>query len=240
VDEAAADARLVACESPVLSDAQLEALGRLGGRPAAFVDTTFDPSGGASAFHSALARTADEAVAHVSRGATIVVFSDRTTGPSAAPLPPLLVTAAADRALARARLSTRASLVVDSGEPRDAHQVAALLAFGAGAVCPWLGCRTAGALAARKGESAALAIDRYLHALDHGLLKILSRMGVCTVAAYTGAHLMEAMGLDRALLDGYFPDTAAIPGTVTLERIAAESVAWHQAASAEGQAVLPH
>src|SRR5690606_10968702 len=107
-------------------------------------------------------------------------------------------------------------------------------------VCPWLGCRTAGALAARKGESAALAIDRYLHALDHGLLKILSRMGVCTVAAYTGAHLMEAMGLDRALLDEYFPDTAAIPGAVTLETVAADAVAWHRAALAADAAVLPH
>src|SRR5690606_21218154 len=180
------------------------------------------------------------AVSHASAGATIVVLSDRAAGADAAPLPALLVTAAADLALARAGLSARASLVVDSGEPRDAHQVAALLAFGAGAVCPWLGCRTAAALAVRKGESARLAVDRYLHALDHGLLKVLSRMGVCTVSAYTGAHLMEAIGLDRALLDGYFPDTAAIPGTVTLERIAAESVAWHQAASAEGQAVLPH
>ncbi len=240
LDEATADARLAACDSPVLCDAQVEALGRLPDRPAAIVDTTFDPAAGEAGFLAALDRTASEAAAHVSAGAAIVILSDRAAGPTAAPLPALLATAAADRALARAGLSTRASLVVDSGEPRDAHQVAALLAFGAGAVCPWLGCRTAAALAARKGESAALAVDRYLHALDHGLLKVLSRMGVCTIAAYAGAHLMEAIGLDRALLDAYFPDTAAIPGALTLDRVAAESVAWHRTASDAGPGVLPH
>src|SRR5690606_38346728 len=90
------------------------------------------------------------------------------------------------------------------------------------------------------GESATLAVDRYLHALDHGLLKILSRMGVCTIAAYTGAHLMEAIGLDRALLGRYFPDTAAIPGALTFDKVAAGSVAWHRAAVAAGSGALPH
>ncbi len=197
LDEPAADARLVACDSPVLSEPQLEALRNLPERPAVVVDTTFDSASGKAGFTAGLDRIGAEVVAHVSAGATLIVLSDRAVCAAAAPLPPLLAVASADGALARAGLSSRASLVVDSGEPRDAHQVAALLAFGAGAVCPWLGCRTAAAVAARNGEAGRLAIGRYLTALDHGLLKVLSRMGVCTMAAYAGAHLMEAVGLDR-------------------------------------------
>jgi glutamate synthase (ferredoxin) len=239
-DDVLADARLVACESPVLSDAQLDSLRHLADRPAAVVDTTFDAAAGASGFRAALGRIAHEATAHVSAGATLIVLSDRAVCSAAAPLPSLLSTAAVDLALARAGLSSRASVVVDSGEPRDAHQVATLLAFGAGAVCPWLGCHTAEALAARNGEAPLLAVGRYLHALDHGLLKVLSRMGVCTTNAYRGAHLMEAVGLDRQLLDSYFPDTASVPGVLSLDDIAAESTAWHEAVSAASSAALPH
>lgn len=240
LDESAADARLVACESPVLSEAQLEKLRNLADRPAVVVDTTFDSASGNAGLRAALDRIASQVAAHVSAGAALIVLSDRAVCAAAAPLPALLATAAADGALARAGLSTLASLVVDSGEPRDAHQVAALLAFGAGAVCPWLGIHTAATLAVRNGETERLAIGRYLHALDHGLLKVLSRMGVCTMAGYAGSHLMEAVGLDRAFLDAHFPDTAAVPGSLTLDSLADESAAWHRAASVATSAALPH
>ncbi len=239
LDEAAADARLVSSASPVLSPAQLGLLGALPERPSAVVDTTFEVAAGVDGFRAALARVADEATAHVSAGVVMVVLSDRAACDAAVPLPALLATAAADLALTRAGSSTRASLIVDSGEPRDAHQVAALLAFGAGAVCPWLGCHSAEALASRRGEATQLAVTRYLQALDHGLLKVLSRMGVCTMAAYRGAHLMEAVGLSDELRDAYFPDTAYVPGLLSLADLAAESVAWHRQSTATS-AALPH
>ena len=240
LDEAAVDARMVVCESPVLTNGHLDALGAQPDRPSLTLAITYDVSGGAFAFRSSLDQLARDAVAAVQSGVVILVLSDREVDNTRAPLPALLATSVVSQALDHAGLGTRAGLVIDTGEVRDAHQAAALLAFGAAALCPWLGYETARSLAARARIEPHKAIERYRAALQQGILKAMSKMGVCTVAAYHNSHLMEIVGLHRSFVDECFSDTAATTGAVTLEEVATESVRWHREAAAVTTDLLPH
>ena len=250
LDETALDARLVVCESPILTPGQLEALrtsassddrtATAAERRALTLSMTFDVSGGVFSFRSSLEQLTRDAVAAVRNGVAILVLSDREVDRERAPLPALLATSVVSQALDRAGLGTRAGLVIDSGEVRDAHQAAALLAFGASALCPWLAYTTAQRLAAKSGLAAAEAVAQYREALQQGVLKTLSKMGVCTIAAYQGSHLMEIVGLHRSFVDACFSDTPAITGAVTLEEIATDCVRWHRHGASVAGELLPH
>src|SRR5687767_9107665 len=240
LDEAAIDARMVACPSPILTKGQLDALHAQTDRPALTLSITFDVSGGAFAFRSALDQLARDAVAAVESGVVILILSDRDIDLARAPLPALLATSVVSQALDREGFGTRAGLVIDTGEVRDAHQAASLLAFGASAICPWLAYETARRVSAKAGIDAGEAVDRYRGTLQHGILKTMSKMGVCTVAAYHGSRLMEIVGLDRSFVDACFSDTPALTGAVTLEEIATDSVRWHREAAAVTNDLLPH
>ncbi|HET9705089.1 MAG TPA: glutamate synthase large subunit [Vicinamibacterales bacterium] len=238
--EDALDARLVATASPILSTAQIEALRAQPDRPAVTLAMTFNADGGAFAFRSALDQLARDAVATVRSDAVVLILSDRDVDASQAPLPALLAASVVSMALEREGLGTRAGVVIDTGEVRDAHQASALLAFGASAICPWLAYATAERVAAKHELDPQDAVMQYRRALEHGILKTLSKMGVCTVAAYQGSHLMEIVGLHRAFVDECFSDTPAVTGAITLEDIANDSVRWHRDAVANGQGALPH
>jgi len=240
LDEAAVDARMIACESPILTSRQLEAVQAQPDRPALTLSLTYDLLGGTFAFRSALDQLARDAIAAVQSGVVILVLSDRDIDKERAPLPALLACSVVSQALDREGYGTRAGLVIDTGEVRDAHQAAALLAFGASAICPWLAYDTARRVAAKAGMEPRQAVDQYRAALQYGLLKTMSKMGVCTVAAYHGSHLMEIVGLDRSFVDACFSDTPALTGAVTLEEIATDSVRWHREAAAVTNDLLPH
>ena len=260
LDETALEARMVTCDSPILTPGQLEALrsqplgadlsavggpkaedsARTAERPALTLSMTFDVSGGVFAFRSSLDQLSRDAVAAVRRGIVSLVLSDRDVDRDRAPLPALLATSVVSQALDREGLGTRAGLVIDTGEVRDAHQAAALLAFGASALCPWLAYTTAQRVAVKAGLAPREAMAQYRDALQQGVLKTMSKMGVCTLAAYQGSHLMEIVGLHRSLVDECFSDTPAITGAVTLEEIATESVRWHREAASVTSDLLPH
>ncbi len=240
LDEGAADARLVACDSPILTEGQLEALHAQVDRPALTLSMTYEVAGGAFAFRSSLEQLSRDAIAAVRAGVVILVASDRDADRHRAPLPALLACSVLSQALDREGLGTRAGLVIDTGEARDAHQASALIAFGAAAVCPWLAYATAARVAAATGDDTAAAAARYRAARQQGVLKTMSKMGVCTVAAYQGSHLMEIVGLHRSFVDDCFPDTPAITGAVTLEEIATDSVRWHREAAGATSDLLPH
>ena len=131
-------------------------------------------------------------------GADILVLGDRRVGPGRAPIPSLLAVAAVHHALVRGGLRTRCSLVVDSGEPREVHHVACLVGYGADAVHPWL------------------AGDAIVPALEKGLLKTMSKMGVSTVSAYRGAQVFEAIGLGPELIERHFVGTPSKLGGLGL------------------------
>ncbi len=230
LQEDALDARVVALRSPVLTTADLAALRGLPDRPVAQLAMVFDPAAGVAGFRRALVALSIDACAAVRSGSVILILSDRDCDRAHAPLPALLTTAAVYDALGREGLGTRAGIVVDTGEARDSHQVATLLAFGAGAVCPWLAFETA------QSVVGSGPVNQYHSALEQGLLKIMSKMGVCTAAAYTGSQLFEIVGLDRALVDSYFAHTPCVAGSVTLQQLAEESCKWYaQVMTASGE-----
>src|SRR5262249_27612002 len=154
----------------------------------ATIATVFDAAAGPHALEDRLEGIAADACRLVERGSALLVLSDRTVDAAHAPVPAVLATAAVHHALAKHGLRLRASLIVDTGDARDAHQLAAICAFGASAVCPALGYDTVSAVADADPTGCRTADARYRLALERGLLTIMSKMGVCTFSGYCGAQ----------------------------------------------------
>ena len=143
-------------------------------------------------------------------------------------LSPLLYLSLIHIYLVRKKRRTAVSVLLESGEPRDVHQVAMLVAYGARAVNPYLAheCILSLCQNGQISKSAAQAIADYDEALSFGVLKIASKMGVSTLQAYQSAQLFEAVGLDDAFIDAYFTNTPHYLGGAGLSRIEADS-RWH-------------
>jgi glutamate synthase (NADPH/NADH) large chain/glutamate synthase (ferredoxin) len=223
--------------TPIFSGAMLRAL--IAQEPARKVRTiglTFPAADGVGGFREALEEVARRAARAVEEKAWLLVLSDRGVDAERAPLPALLASAAVHQELVRRGLRSKASLVVETGEARDEHHVAALLGFGADAVNPFLALELAraGALqtAAIESPDAELQEKRYLRALERGLAKILSKMGIATLRSYQGAGLFEALGLSEEVVAGFFPGAGCPIGGIGLEEIAEETLARHRAACA--------
>jgi glutamate synthase (NADPH/NADH) large chain len=178
-------------------------------------------------------RVCDEAVRLVRSGANIVILSDRNTSSDLAPIPSLLLTSAVHHRLVDEHLRTSAALVVEAGDVREVHHVALLLGFGASAVCPYLAYESIDSLVAT-GEITSVAASearyQYGKALTKGVVKVMSKMGVSTVASYVGSQLFEAVGLDADVLDKYFPGFQSRVGGATLEHIARSTLKLHASA----------
>ncbi|MDP9220067.1 MAG: glutamate synthase large subunit [Actinomycetota bacterium] len=184
-----------------------------------------------------LARRLAEICKHVAEaiedGARIVVLSDRDSTATLAPIPSLLLTAAVHTALVRDRTRTQVGLVVETGDCREVHHVALLIGYGAAAVNPYLAFESIEDLCATgslRGVEPATAIRNYVKAMGKGVLKVMSKMGISTVASYTGAQVFEAIGLAPDMVAEYFPDTASRIDGVGLDVIAAEVAARHRTA----------
>jgi len=171
-------------------------------------------------------------------GATCLVLSDRGVDAEHAAIPSLLAISAVHQHLIRQGLRLHVSLVADAGEVRDDHQFATLLAFGADAVCPWAARATISDAVRGEGGDVDAARHRYRSALNKGLLKILSKMGVSTLRSYRGAQLFEAVGLSRELIDAHFPGTPSSIGGLGIHDIARETLERHAAAFASDVASL--
>jgi glutamate synthase (NADPH/NADH) large chain len=166
-------------------------------------------------------------------GVRILVLSDRDSTAELAPIPSLLLTAVVHQHLIREQTRTRVALVVESGDCREVHHVAVLLGFGAAAVNPYLAFEAVEDLIRNgviTGITPQKAIRNYVKALGKGVLKIMSKMGISTVASYTGAQVFEAVGLDHELVERYFTGTSSTIGGVGLNEIAAEVAARHATA----------
>ncbi len=182
-------------------------------------------------------RRLDEICRHVAEaiedGAGIVVLSDRDSTADLAPIPSLLLTAAVHNALVRDRTRTEVGLVVESGDCREVHHVALLIGYGAAAVNPYLAFESIDDLCATgalRGIEPAPAIRNYVKAMGKGVLKVMSKMGISTVASYTGAQVFEAVGLGPDLVEEYFAGTTSRIGGIGLDVIADEVAARHRSA----------
>ena len=235
--------RQVLLDSPILSGgdlARLPALERSGitvGR----LDTTCEP---ATPFEQALAGLTGAAEAALGDGCEILLLDDRDLGPSRMALPVLLAVGALHHHLLRRGLRARCGIVVDSAQPCRVHDFCTLLGYGADAIHPWLAYASVARLSAGDRDPAAgrQALDNYRAALEDGILKVMSKMGISTLQAYRGAQVFEALGLDEAFVDAYFTGTPCpVPG-VGLAHFEHQARALHAAAFAPpmaGELTLP-
>jgi len=219
-------ARQVVLDGPVLADADLDAV-RRAGRPTETIDLAFDRDGD---LESAVERVQAAAAEAAEDGAEILVLSQRPAGEDALPVPSLLATGAVHHHLVREGLRARVGLVVEAGDVRTVHQLAATVGYGAGAVNPYLAVQSVRDLVAGPdGPDADDAVASYLGALEDGLLKVQSKMGISTVESYRGAQIFEAVGLDESVVDRFFEGTPNRTGGATLADLEADVRARHDA-----------
>jgi glutamate synthase (NADPH/NADH) large chain len=197
------------------------------------IDVLFPAAEREKGLREAIERIRGEAENAIKDGAAVIILSDRHAGKELAPIPSLLAVSAVHSHLVRSKLRTRAGLVVECGDAREVHHFATLLAFGAAAVNPYLAFDTI-VDAMREGLITELtprkAIRNYVKAATKGVIKVMSKMGISTVASYTGSQVFEAIGLSNDVIDEYFPGTPSPIGGVGLDAIADASCRHHRRA----------
>ncbi|MEA2532106.1 MAG: glutamate synthase large chain, partial [Thermomicrobiales bacterium] len=249
--EDSAAAELVHLPSVVISEGQLEALAGLdqGRLKARRLSTLFDvPADAVDGSQStgllqpALDGILSEAEAAVRDGVSILVLSDRGVDVGYAALPMMLAVGAIHHHLIRAGLRMGVDLVCETGEVWDVHHLACLVGYGAAAVHPYLALRAVSELVGTRGFEGKAAEDlqrNYVHALEHGLLKVSSKMGISTVSGYKGAQIFEAIGVSQELIDRCFAGTPSRLGGIGLAEIEADVLRRHREAFNVPLAKLP-
>ena len=199
--------------------------------PALF-DATARESG--NALERALDALAHSAERAVDDGHSIIIVSDRGVDATHAPIPSLLAIVCVHNALIRAGKRVRTGLIVETGEAREVADVALLIGFGAGAVNPYLAFESVQGLVASREVDIDVqhAQKNYVKALNKGLLKVLSKMGISTLSSYHGAQIFEAVGIGKAIIERYFVGCASPLDGIGLAEIAKESLMRHHAAFA--------
>ena len=189
--------------------------------------------GGGTALATRLDEVCAEVSAAIAGGARIIVLSDRHSTAELAPIPSLLLTGAVHHHLVREKTRTQVGLVIETGDVREVHHVALLIGYGAAAVNPYLAMETVEDLA-RDGHYVDVepeqAVANLVRSLGKGVLKVMSKMGVSTVASYTGAQIFEAIGLSQSLVDRYFTGTTSKLGGIGLDTVAEEVARRHRKA----------
>ena len=179
----------------------------------------------------------------IADGVSFLILSDRDSDPDLAPIPSLLLTSAVHHHLVRNHSRTQVSLVAEAGDVREAHHVALLIGYGAAAVNPYLAMETVEDLVARGmlGDiSAHKAVHNLIKALGKGVLKVMSKMGISTIASYRGAQVFEAVGISRELVNLHFAGTPSQIDGVGLEVIASEVAQRHADAYPASGQPAPH
>jgi glutamate synthase (NADPH/NADH) large chain len=219
-----------------------EAEGPVGFRGFA-VDGLYAVAGGGPAMAAAVEKVCSQVSEAIALGADIVVLSDRNATAELAPLPSLLLTSAVHHHLVRERTRTRAALVVETGDAREVHHMALLVGYGAAAVNPYLVFESLGEMVERGDlgpTTLRKAVRSYVEAAGKGILKVMSKMGISTIASYTGAQVFEAVGLDGEVVDRYFAGTSSRLGGIGLDVLAEEVALRHRAAFSQRTASRAH
>ena len=235
-----ASCRQIVLPYPVISETDLAKIIHINedrdlpGFAAYVVDGRYPAAGGGDALRARLAEIRAEVTEAINGGAKIIVLSDRNSAAGRwAPIPSLLLTGAVHHHLIAGRNRTRVGLIVEAGDVRQPHHVALLIGYGAAAVCPYLAIETVQDMArssALDGVSGRKAAANLIKALGKGLMKIMSKMGVSTVASYTGAQIFEAIGLGGEVIGDCFAGTSSRLGGIGYDQIA-EAVSSRLAAA---------
>jgi glutamate synthase (NADPH/NADH) large chain len=237
LDPSPASCRQITLPFPVIDNDDLAKIihvnddGDLPGFEAHVVQGLYPVAGGGDSLRDALERIRREVSEAIANGARLIVLSDRDGDAELAPIPSLLLTSAVHHHLIRERTRTMVGLIVEAGDVREVHHVALLAGYGAAAVNPYLAMESVEDLVRHgvvTGVEPGEAVKHYIKALGKGVLKVMSKMGVSTVASYTGAQIFEALGLSQELVDDYFTGTTSRLGGVGLEVIADDVAARHR------------
>ena len=227
LEPTAASCRRIRLKYPVLSgdDFWRVAVTSVPGLSTIRLTTTYPVAVGTAGLEQALNDLNRRAARAVAAGIGIVVLTDRGSDDTTAPIPSLLATASVHHHLLREGLRARCGLIVESGDAREVHHVALLLGYGANAVTPWLAIETLGEMI-RAGDLTGLnhatAVKHYVKAMNKGVLKVMSKMGISTLQGYCGAQIFEAVGLDAGFIAKYFTGTASRIGGIGLETVSEE------------------
>ena len=237
LDPTAASCRSVTLPFPVIDNDELAKLihvnadGDMPGMKAATLSGLYRVSGGGEALAARIEEICAEVDAAIEGGAHLLVLSDRHSDAEHAPIPSLLLTAAVHHHLIRTKQRTQVGLLVEAGDVREVHHVALLIGYGAAAVNPYLAMESVEDLVRAgtfiEGLEPEQAIRNLIYALGKGVLKVMSKMGISTVASYRGAQVFEAVGLDSAFVEKYFDGTATKIGGADLDIVAQEVAARH-------------
>ncbi|MFF3456117.1 glutamate synthase large subunit [Streptomyces sp. NPDC002730] len=237
LEPTAATCRSVTLPFPVIDNDELAKLihinadGDMPGMTAATLSGLYRVSGGGDALAARLEEICAEVDAAIEDGARLIVLSDRHSDAEHAPIPSLLLTSAVHHHLIRTKQRTQVGLLVEAGDVREVHHVALLIGYGAAAVNPYLAMESVEDLVSAgtfiQGLEPEQAIRNLIYALGKGVLKVMSKMGISTVASYRGAQVFEAVGLEDAFVEKYFNGTATKIGGAGLAVVAKEVAARH-------------
>ena len=229
-------ARQLSLDFPILDNDELARIIAIDANPATADFHTvrlrglYPVGGGTAALELRLHEICEEAGRAIDDGATFLVLSDRDANQALAPIPSLLLTSAVQHHLVRTGRRTSAALLVEAGDVREVHHAALLFGYGASAINPYLAMESVEELVERgviSDVTPAKAVANLNRALGKGVLKIMSKMGIATVASYRGAQIFEAVGLAQDLVEEWFPGTISRIGGITLDVIAKENAARH-------------
>ncbi len=249
LDPSPASCRQVVLPFPVIDNddlAKIRHINRDGDMPGFITHVSrglYEVEGGGVAMARRIEEICQEVSAAIAGGARVIVLSDRHSTAELAPIPSLLLTGAVHHHLVRQRSRTQVGLLIEAGDVREVHHVALLIGFGAAAVNPYLAMESVEDLA-RDGYYVKIepeaAVKNLVKALGKGVLKVMSKMGVSTVASYTGAQIFEAVGLAHSVVDKYFTGMTSKLGGIDLDTIAEEVARRHATAYPRGGIAPAH
>src|SRR6266581_790950 len=231
-------ARQIKLSSPILTNKELEKLKYLGdagfsGFRSITLPMLFPADDGRRGLEDALDTLCRQSSKAISERYGIILLSDRGVTPDHAPIPALLAVSAIHHHLIREGTRTQVGFVIESGEPREVHHFALLLGYGAAAINPYLAFETLSDMIRRgllNGVDADRAVRNYIEAINKGVVKVISKMGISTFQSYCGAQVFEALGLDQDFVDRYFTWTPSRIGGIGLDVIAEEARMRHRRA----------
>lgn len=234
-------ARQIELNSFILNNTELEKLRLLGDSESAFgkfgfrsvtLPMLFDRQNGVKGLEWAIEELCYLASKAIADGYDIIILSDRQMSEYRVPIPALLAVSAVHHHLIREGTRTHAGFVLESGEPREVHHFALLLGYGATAINPYLAFETAHdrILMSELGLDTEKAEKNYIKAINKGVVKILSKMGISTIQSYLGAQVFEVLGLNSSFVKKYFTRTPTRIGGIGIEEVATEAIARHKRA----------
>ena len=235
--------RQISLAFPVIDNDELAKIihvnvdGDFPGLEAYVVRGLFPVNGDGNALRIRLDEIKKEVSDAIAKGAHLIILSDRDGDAEDAPIPSLLLTSAVHHHLIREKTRTKVGLVVEAGDVREVHHVALLIGYGAAAVNPYLAMESAEDLVLQgviTGITPEKAVRNLIKSLGKGVLKVMSKMGISTIASYTGAQVFEAIGLSQEVVDEFFVGTTSRLGGVSLDIIAQETIARHHIAYPPG------